>query len=79
MFEHIENKTTVKEKIRLTERQNQIINFLISGDTYNDIAHKMNVSVNTIRKHISILYKKLNIKNRSSLFKIKMHNLIELN
>ena len=79
MFEHIESKTTVNEKIRLTDRQNQIINFLISGDTYNDIAHKMDVSVNTTRKHIAILYKKLNVKNRSSLFKIKMHNLIEFN
>jgi len=79
MFEHIESKTIVNEKIRLTERQNQIINFLINGHTYNDIAHKMDVSVNTTRKHIAILYKKLNVKNRSSLFKIKMHNLIEFN
>lgn len=79
MFEHIENKTTVNEEIRLTDRQNQIMKFLISGDTYNDIAHKMDVSVNTTRKHIAILYKKLNVKNRFSLFKIKIHNLIELN
>jgi DNA-binding NarL/FixJ family response regulator len=79
MFEHIEKSSFENIKIKLTKRQDQIIDFLLRGDSYTDIAIQLNLSVNTVRKHITILYKKLKINNRTSLFKIKMHNLIDVN
>jgi two-component system, NarL family, response regulator LiaR len=79
MFEHIEKSSFENIKIKLTKSQDQIIDFLLRGDSYTDIAIKLNLSVNTVRKHITILYKKLKINNRASFFKIKMHNLIDVN
>jgi DNA-binding CsgD family transcriptional regulator len=62
----------------LTKRQNQIVDLLMKGHSYQSIADQLELSINTIRKHISILYKKLDINDKTGLFNLKNNTNIKL-
>ena len=62
----------------LTIRQNQIVDLLMKGHTYQSIANQLKLSINTIRKHISILYKKLDINDKTGLFNLKNNSNIKI-
>lgn len=60
----------VLKEYDLTNRENEIIKYLLA-DTYNDeIASKLNISVHTVKKHIQNIYLKLQISNRVQLIKL---------
>lgn len=71
LFKYLYKGNQTHEIEVLTDRQNQIAHKLIGGDTYDTIAEKLGISINTVRQHIKIIYKKLNVQNRSALFKFK--------
>ena len=52
---------------RLTPKEKEVIVELSKGQSNLEIADKLNVSVNTIRTHLSRCYKKVNVKNRTEL------------
>lgn len=54
----------------LTKRETTILRCLIQGKTNEQISEELMISVNTIKKHILNLYRKLGIKNRVQLFKM---------
>jgi len=49
----------------LTRRQLQVIRYIAQGDTNKQIALKLNVSDQTVRRHVYNLMKKLNARNRA--------------
>jgi two-component system response regulator DctR len=52
---------------RLTEREQQIAQFIGSGSTNRDIAEKLGISVRTVEVHRSHIFEKLGIKNAIEL------------
>ena len=48
----------------LTPRQTEILNLLRRGYSYQEIADDLGVSLNTVKKHISNIYEKLEVNNR---------------
>lgn len=56
--------TTQKEVI-LTDREIQILNYIGSGFTYTAIAEEIQISQNTVRRHIENIYRKLKVHNRA--------------
>ena len=50
----------------LTERESEILTELGKGLTYQEIAESLFISENTVRTHIRHIYKKLNVRNRTS-------------
>jgi DNA-binding NarL/FixJ family response regulator len=54
----------------LTEREQTILQLLVDGLGYKEIALKLVISQNTVRNHISKIYKKLHINSRSQAQKI---------
>ena len=52
---------------RLTQRETQIANLLIKGDTYKQIAHALFISPDTVRQHIRNIYRKLQVNSRVQL------------
>lgn len=51
----------------LTNREVQISNLLIKGDTYKQIAYGLFISPDTVRQHIKNIYRKLQINSRVQL------------
>ncbi len=54
-----------KYESTLTDREKQILKFIVVGFTNGEIAKTLSLSVETIKTHISHLYSKLDVHNRS--------------
>lgn len=67
------DKLTVQETAReyeLTKRETMILRCLMQGLCNDAISEQLHISVNTIKKHILNIYRKLGIRNRVQLFKM---------
>jgi len=53
------------EKFALTHRENEIIQFLVKGYRYKEIAQQLHLSTDTVRKHIHNIYRKLQVHSRA--------------
>lgn len=62
--------TEVTEKYELTKREHTILKMLLDGKDNEVICAELKISVNTIKKHILNIYRKLGIKNRVQMFKM---------
>ncbi len=68
-----EEKLTVTqacETYDLTKREHTILKLLMQGKDNNQICDELAISVNTLKKHILNIYRKLGIKNRVQMFKM---------
>lgn len=68
-----EEKLTIKEtveKYQLTKREETILGFLMDGADNTQICNELVISLNTLKKHILNIYRKLGIRNRVQLFKM---------
>ena len=52
---------------QLTAREHEVSHLLINGDTYKQIAWRLNISPDTVRQHIKNIYRKLQINSRVQL------------
>ena len=60
----------VKALYKITDREADIIQHLISGDSNKEIAHTLGITENTIKRHIANIYNKLNIDNKIDLINL---------
>jgi len=51
----------------LTSREMDIVNGIIDGLSYKLVADKLGISIDTVRKHIKNIYRKLHVNSRSQL------------
>lgn len=58
---------TIKEQNSLTKREEQVLNGLAKGLTYQEIADDLVISLDTVRTYIKKLYTKLNVNNKAKL------------
>lgn len=74
----IEEKVSVRyavNKYNLTKREENILKMLMQGKDSIVICDELVISINTLKKHILNIYRKLGIKNRVQLFKkIREHD-----
>jgi LuxR family maltose regulon positive regulatory protein len=49
----------------LSEREVEVVRLMVEGLTYNDIAERLVISVNTVRYHVKGLYSKLGVSSRA--------------
>jgi DNA-binding NarL/FixJ family response regulator len=66
--------TTVvaEEQTYLSTREMEILNGIVDGLNYGQIAEKLFISPHTVRKHISNIYDKLHVSNKTAAIKIAM-------
>ncbi len=57
----------------ITQREQEIAELLLEGLTYQDIAHKLHISLSTVKTHTSNIYKKCSVKSRNELGKLIMN------
>ena len=65
-LDQISENEPQSERKKLTERQIDIIKCIASGLSNKEIAYKLNLTEGTIKVHITIILKILNVKNRTS-------------
>lgn len=61
---NIKNSIAKNIKKLVTAREVEVIEGLATGFTYDQIAAKMFISVNTVRRHVKSIYTKLEVKNK---------------
>ena len=61
--------TAATEKYGLTKQEHNILHLLMEGKDNSFICDYLSISINTLKKHILNIYRKLGIRNRVQLFK----------
>lgn len=61
------NAKPVLDQSLLTDREKEILHWLIKGYSYKEIASTIFISVETLNSHIKNIYRKLNVHSRSEL------------
>ena len=59
----------IYKKYKISNRETEIIEFLVDGKTSNEIKDELFISYHTVKNHIANIYKKLNVKSRYELVK----------
>jgi DNA-binding NarL/FixJ family response regulator len=54
----------------LTDREHEVVQGILDGFTYLQIAEKYFITIDTVRSHIKNIYKKLSINSKAQLFKL---------
>jgi DNA-binding NarL/FixJ family response regulator len=66
-------KAKKEYEYNLTEREKEILNHLVNGLEYKEIASITATSPNTIRNHITNIYKKLHVTSKAQAIRIVMN------
>lgn len=61
------HKTSNIEESKLNDRENDVVNEIIKGNSYKMVAQNLGISINTVRSHIKSIYRKLNINSNIEL------------
>jgi LuxR family transcriptional regulator of csgAB operon len=59
-----EKNISVEDKSTLTCRELEILSFVCTGSTNEEIANKMCISTNTVKTHLYKIFKKIHVENR---------------
>lgn len=60
-----QQRAPAPEIAMLTERERQVLRELAEGYRYKEIAHRLGVSMDTVRTHVRNLYEKLQVSSRT--------------
>ena len=63
MFSELENKK--QTDYRLSDRETEVLKFLVNGYSYKMIASEMVIAIDTVRSHIKKIYEKLHVNSKS--------------
>jgi len=59
-----------KKYADLTPRESEVLNYLMKGFTYKEVAVKMDISVSTVNDFIKKVYKKMDVHSKSELLSL---------
>lgn len=59
-----------KDEYSLTDREKEVLELLVEGQEYKEIAQAMHVSPNTVRNHIAKIYRKLHVTSRTQAIRV---------
>lgn len=64
------NKQAVEDIFQLSEREKEILQLLSQGHDYKEIANKVFISPNTVKKHTINIYQKLHVNSKAQALRI---------
>jgi DNA-binding NarL/FixJ family response regulator len=59
--------TLVSERLKLSQRESEIAHVLLAGQSEQDAAVQLRISVHTVHSHVERLYRKLQVRSRCGL------------
>jgi DNA-binding NarL/FixJ family response regulator len=65
VFDFFNVKQNITEE--LSEREKKVVDGIVAGLSYKLVADNMNISIDTVRKHIKNIYRKLQINSKGEL------------
>jgi DNA-binding NarL/FixJ family response regulator len=68
----IEKPEAPKVETNLTDRELEILELIVKGLNYQEIADKLIISPNTVRKHIQNIYQKLHVTTKLAAVKVAL-------
>jgi DNA-binding NarL/FixJ family response regulator len=68
----VTHRESVTPAVSLTNRQQQILKLLIEGGTNKEIGRLLGLSEATVRTHVSLIFQKLNVRNRTQASHVAM-------
>ncbi|MDR6564302.1 MULTISPECIES: response regulator transcription factor [unclassified Arcicella] len=71
-----QQKITENNDYKLTEREGEILNLLVKGNSYKMIADKCSISIDTVRSHIKKIYDKLHVHSQTEAVAKAIHERI---
>ncbi len=54
----------MSEKLPLSKQESKVLEVLSTGKLYKEIALDLDISINTVKKHLKNIYRKLEVTNR---------------
>jgi DNA-binding CsgD family transcriptional regulator len=66
-FQQQQQKNKELDQSHLTEREKEILQLLMKGNSYKEIAGAIFISIETVNSHVKNIYRKLNVHSRSEL------------
>lgn len=72
MFSKLDSYTD--NQYNLTDREKEVLQFLVNGYSYKMIAADMYISIDTVRSHIKKVYEKLHVNSKSEAVAIAFRN-----
>jgi DNA-binding NarL/FixJ family response regulator len=72
MFRH-QSASTTNEFIDLSEREKEILGWLVKGKSYNAIGETCFVSIDTVKTHVKHIYEKLHVHSKSEAVAKAIH------
>lgn len=72
IIKHFQPKKTILSNYteeKLTEKENQIVQLVVDGKTYEEIAPLIGLTINGLKYHVKNIYKKLQVKSKGGLIK----------
>lgn len=71
-----QQKVSENNDYKLTEREGEILNLLVKGNSYKMIADKSGISIDTVRSHIKKIYDKLHVHSQTEAVAKAIHERI---
>ncbi len=63
---NVAGEEVLKEKLKLTKRESQVLYWLAKGKTNREVAQILEMSPRTVNKHLEQIYPKLGVENRTA-------------
>ena len=74
---HLVQPKTIKTPSLITERQLEILQKLVDGLSYSEIATQLFVSVETVRSHVKKMYRTLEVNNKAEAIALYLRGEID--
>jgi DNA-binding NarL/FixJ family response regulator len=76
VIQFFQNKTTVTNDYKLTQKEKELLQHLVQGLSYKMIADAMLISFETVKSHIKNVYKKLHVNSNAEAVAKAIHHKI---
>lgn len=79
LVKEISRNNQKKEIVKLTRRENDILTLLVKGSSNKEMADSMYISEKTVKNHLTSIFRKLGVKDRTqaAVFALKNHIVAE--